>query len=475
MGNNKRKALVIGLDSAPPELVFDKWLNDLPNIKRLISRGIYGKLESTIPAITCPAWASMVTSANPGRLGMYGFRNRTRYDYNTLAFANSTSVKEKTVWDILSRHGKKVILIGIPPTYPPKPVNGCMITCFLTPDTNSQYTYPADLKSEVEAISGGYILDVDDFRSEDKKPILKAIYEMTQKRFKIAKNFIKTKEWDFFMMVEMGPDRIQHAFWKYFDKTHPKHQPNSEYENAIYEYYKYIDKEIGETLSLVPEDTLVMVVSDHGAKRMDGGIRINEWLINNGYLKLVKYPSEATPFNKLEIDWENTTAWGEGGYYGRLFMNVKDREPKGRVARQNYEHVRNELIEGIKRIKDENGRDINTRVFKPEEIYSECAGIPPDLIVYFGDLYWRSIGSVGGSKTIWADENDTGPDDANHAQYGIFIMSPSPLTLSPKGRRKDEGEAGEKRNGLHLMDVAPTILNYMGIEVPDNMEGRIIK
>lgn len=462
MGNNKRKALVIGLDSAPPELVFDKWLNDLPNIKRLISKGIYGKLESTIPAITCPAWASMVTSANPGRLGMYGFRNRTRYDYNTLAFANSTSVKEKTVWDILSRHGKKVILIGIPPTYPPKPVNGCMITCFLTPDTNSQYTYPADLKPEVEAISGGYILDVDDFRSEDKKPILKAIYEMTQKRFKIVRNFIKTKEWDFFMMVEMGPDRIQHAFWKYFDETHPKYQPNSEYKNAIYEYYKYIDKEIGETLSLVDGDTLVMVVSDHGAKKMDGGIRINQWLINNGYLKLVKYPTEATPFNKLEIDWENTTAWGEGGYYGRLFMNVKDREPKGLVAKQNYEHVRNELIEGIKRIKDENGRDINTRVFKPEEIYSECAGIPPDLIVYFGDLYWRSIGSVGGAKTIWADENDTGPDDANHAQYGIFIMS--------DGHTKQE-----KRNGLHLMDVAPTILNYMGIEVPDNMEGRIIK
>ncbi|HHT9126335.1 MAG TPA: alkaline phosphatase family protein [Candidatus Brocadiia bacterium] len=464
MGNNKRKVLIIGLDSAPPKLVFDKWLNELPNIKRLVSKGIYGELESTIPAITCPAWSSMMTSANPGRLGLYGFRNRTRYDYNTLTFANSTSVKEDTVWDILSRHNKKVILIGIPPTYPPKPVNGCMITCFLTPDTNSQYTYPADLKPEVEAISGGYILDVDDFRSEDKKPILKTIYEMTQKRFKIAKNFIQTKEWDFFMMVEMGPDRIQHAFWKYFDETHPKHQPGSEYKNVIYEYYKYVDKEIGEILSLTPEDTLIMVVSDHGAKRMDGGIRINQWLINNGYLKLVKYPSEATPFNKLEIDWENTTAWGEGGYYGRLFMNVTGREPKGRVARQNYEHVRNELIEGIKSIRDEHGKNINTRIFKPEDIYSKCAGIPPDLIIYFGDLYWRSIGSVGppeADKTIWADENDTGPDDANHDQYGIFIMS--------DGHTKQE-----KRNGLHLMDVAPTILNYMGIEVPDNMEGKVV-
>lgn len=462
MGNNKRRVVVIGLDSTPPELIFDKWLNELPNIKKLVSSGIYGDLESTVPAITCPAWASMMTSANPGRLGLYGFRNRTRYDYNSLAFANSTAVKVDTTWDILSRHGKKVILIGIPPTYPPKPVNGCMITCFLTPDTKCQYTYPAELKSEVEAISGGYVLDVDNFRSDDKKPILKTIYEMTEKNFKIARNFLQTKEWDFFMMVAMGPDRIQHAFWKYFDETHPKYQSGSEYENVIYDYYKYIDKEIGETLSLVGEDTLVMVVSDHGAKKMDGGIRINEWLINNGYLKLVKYPSEPTPFNKLEVDWENTTAWGEGGYYGRLFMNVNGREPKGLVPKQNYEHVRNELIEGIKSIRDENGKDINTRIFKPEDIYSECAGIPPDLIIYFGDLYWRSIGSVGGTKTIWADENDTGPDDANHAQYGMFIMSDG------RNQRK------EKRNGLHLMDVAPTVLNYMGIEVPDSMEGKVV-
>jgi predicted AlkP superfamily phosphohydrolase/phosphomutase len=285
---------------------------------------------------------------------------------------------------------------------------------------------------------------------------------MTQKNFKIAKNFIQTKEWDFFMMVAMGPDRIQHAFWKYFDKTHPKYQSGSEYENAIYDYYKYIDKEIGETLSLVPEDTLVMVVSDHGAKKMDGGIRINEWLINNGYMKLLKYPSEPTPFNKLEVDWENTTAWGEGGYYGRLFMNVKGREPKGLVPKENYENIRNELIDAIKSIRDENGTDINTRIFKPEDIYSECAGIPPDLIIYFGDLYWRSIGSVGGTKTIWADENDTGPDDANHAQNGMIIVC-------------DGHTRQEKRDGLHIMDVAPTVLHYMGIEVPDSMEGKVIK
>jgi predicted AlkP superfamily phosphohydrolase/phosphomutase len=84
------------------------------------------------------------------------------------------------------------------------------------------------------------------------------------------------------------------------------------------------------------------------------------------------------------------------------------------------------------------------------------------LIVYYGDLAWRSIGSVG-HNTLWANENDTGADDANHSQHGIFVMS------------GDNGYHSEKRNGLQIMDVAPTVLDRMGIDIPWNMEGKVIK
>lgn len=452
---------MLGLDSIPPELFFERWLDQLPNVKRLLSRSIYGEMKSTIPAITCPAWMSMMTSANPGRLGLYGFRNRTSYDYEGLAFANSKTIPLDTVWDILSKIGKKVVVIGVPMTYPPRPVNGCMVTCFMTPDTSCEYTYPSGLKSEVEHISQGYILDVDEFRSDNKDSILKEIYKMTEKRFKVTRHFIRSKDWDFFMMVEMGPDRIHHAFWKYFDKEHPKYVPGSKFHDAILNYYKYLDKEIGEVLNLFDNETMFCIVSDHGSKRMMGGICINEWLIRNGYLKLVHYPSESTPFNKLMVDWENTMVWGEGGYYGRIFMNVKGREPRGIIAKHHYEHIRNELIKKLEDLRDENGNNIHTKVFKPEDIYSVCNGIPPDLIVYYGNLDWRSIGSVG-TKSIWASENDTGPDDANHSQYGIFVMQNVHM---PQGTR---------RNGVTIYDIAPTILNYMGVKVPDTMEGKVI-
>ena len=458
---NKKKVFVLGLDSIPPELLFDKWLDQLPNIKRLISNSIYGAMKSTIPAITCPAWVSMMTSANPGRLGLYGFRNRLSYDYEGLSFANSNTIHQDTVWDILSKIGKKVVVIGVPMTYPPKPVNGCMVTCFMTPDTKCDYTYPHELKTEVESVSNGYILDVGEFRSDDKEPILKTIYDMTEKRFRLARHFIHSKDWDFFMVVEMGTDRIHHAFWKYFDESHPKYISGSQYRDAILNYYKYLDDEIGETMKLLSDDTLILIVSDHGAKKMVGGICINEWLIQNGYLKLVQYPSETTQFNKLIVDWENTMVWGEGGYYGRIFMNVKGREPRGVIAPQHYEHFRNELIRKLEDLRDEHGRNINTKVFKPEDIYTKCNGIPPDLIVYYGDLSWRSIGSVG-NRTIWASENDTGTDDANHSQYGIFIM------------RNGRSQYGVRREGVTLYDIAPTILNYMGVKVPEDMEGKAL-
>ncbi len=226
MNVSKRKVIIFGLDAAPPELVFDKWLDDLPNIKRLVSNGISGKLESTIPAITCPAWASMVTSTNPGKLGIYGFRNRINYDYEGLHFADSNTVKEEPIWSILARHGKRPIIIGVPLTYPLKPVhNGLMISCFLTPDKNHQYTWPDGLKHEVERVSDGYILDVKDFRGVDKEQVLHTIYEMTKKRFKLTRHFIQNEDWDFLMMVEMGTDRIQHAFWRFFDERHPGYMP----------------------------------------------------------------------------------------------------------------------------------------------------------------------------------------------------------------------------------------------------------
>ena len=459
--DGKRKVVVIGLDCATPQLVFDQWRDRLPNLSKLIDGGTYGELESAIPPITVPAWMSMMTSKDPGRLGYYGFRNRADYSYDKMRIANSSAVTEDTVWDILSRAGRKVVLVGVPQTYPVKPTNGCIITSFLTPSIRSQYTYPADLKTEIEALVGEYMLDVENFRTEEKDDLLRQIYEMTEKRFKVTRYLLREKEWEFFMMVEMGVDRIHHAFWKYFDPEHSKYEAGSPYQNVIEDYYKYLDGEIGEILDMLDDDTVVLVVSDHGARPMEGGICINEWLRQEGYLALKEEPASIVPLEKVEVDWDRTMAWGAGGYYGRLFLNVQGREPQGVIPPHEYERVRQEIVDKLSQITDENGVNIGTVSHKPNDAYSEVRNVAPDLMVYFGNLAWRSVGSMGHGR-IHTRENDIGPDDANHAQHGIFIM------YDPRQHGRGSVE------DLQLMDVAPTVLDVLGLPIPADMQGKRI-
>jgi len=458
-GKKVEKVLVIGLDCATPQLVFDQFREEMPNVKKLMDNGLFGEFKSTIPPITCPAWMCMVSGKDPGTLGIYGFRNRRDHTYDNLAIANSAAIKEPLLWDILGGNGKKCIALGVPQTYPPRPINGLMVTSFLTPGTDSEYTYPPELKEEINSVVDGYMLDVDGFRTDDKERLLVQIHQMTTKRFQLAKHFIRNKEWDFFMMVEMGTDRFHHGFWKYHDPEHPKYEKGNMLEKAILKYYKRVDALIGELVAEAGDDTAVLVVSDHGAKRMLGGICVNEWLMREGYLKLKSKPEGIVKLDKCEIDWSATKAWGEGGYYARMFINVEGREPHGTVPKDQYEDFRNELIEKLEAMADENGKNLGTKIFRPEDVYDRCENVPPDLIVYFGDLDWRSVGSVG-LDSVYTYENDTGPDDANHAQYGIFIMNVP--GMEPKGEIR----------GIDILDFAPTVLSLLGQQVPGDMKGK---
>ncbi len=455
-----KNVFVIGLDCAEPTLVFDRWRPLLPNLRRLMERGTYGLLTSTIPAITVPAWSSMLSSRDPGQLGFYGFRNRADYTYENMSIATSRAVRVDRVWDVLSRANKQVVVVGVPQTYPVAPVHGCLVSGFLTPSTRSQYTYPARLKDEIEdLVEGEYLFDVPQFRTENKDRLLEHIYELADQHHKVVQHLMTTKPWDFFMHVDMGVDRIHHGFWKSFDEHHPLYEPGNRYESAVRDYYIHIDRQIGERLDLLDDNTVVLVVSDHGGQPMMGGICFNEWLKQEGYLVLEHQPPGVVPLEKCEVDWERTVAWGSGGYYARLFLNVKGREPNGSVDPADYERVRDELAAKIAAITDPEGHSIGSVAYKPEQIYTAVGNIAPDLIVYFGDMNWRSVGSLGLDR-IHASENDTGPDDANHAQEGLYIVYDPHVKGQGRGQRH------------HLMDVAPTVLDWIEVPIPAEMQGR---
>ncbi len=447
------RLFVIGLDSAPPELLFHEFIDDLPNIRRIIKKSIYGPMKSCIPAITIPAWMVMATGKTPGELGLYGFRHRKGNSYKDIWIAHSLTVKEKAIWDYLGEKGYKSILVGVPPSYPPKKINGWLISCFITPDSSVNYTYPAELKSEVENLVGEYIFDVV-FRKEERDRVIEEVWEMTQKRFEVIRYLLQEKDWDYFEFVEIGLDRIHHAFWKYFDEKHHLHEPNSKYKNVIKDYYKLLDREIGKTLKLIDEDTAIAIVSDHGIKRMKGAFAINQWLIDEGLLKVrdgnAADSGKIIGFEELNVDWNATIAWAWGGYYARVFLNVKGREPNGIIKMSEYESIRDEVADAIKSIRGPNGERWNTKVYYPEEIYPVAKGAKPDMMVYLDDLYWRAAGTLGW-ESKYLPENDTGPDDAVHSEYGVFALHLPGM---------DESRVVE----CSIYDFAPTVLKLFGMD-----------
>ncbi|MEO8349537.1 MAG: alkaline phosphatase family protein, partial [Acidobacteriota bacterium] len=400
----------------------------------------------------------MTSSRSPGALGFYGFRNRKDHSYDALTFANSSSVRVPRVWDLVSGAGRPVVVLGVPQTYPPSEVNGVMVSCFLTPDVKrNQYTYPPELKQEIEDLVGEYMVDVPNFRTNDKDRLLEDLETMTARRFTLAEHLIETRPWDLFFLVEMGTDRIHHGFWRFTDPDHRLYEPGNPYQDAMLSYYRRLDEKLSRLLAKAGEDTAVLVVSDHGAKRIDGGICVNEWLRREGYLTLKEEPAEPSALRPDMVDWSRTTAWGDGGYYCRLFLNVAGREPEGTVAPEDYERMRYELKTKLEELGDDQGRPIGTVAHRPEDLYEERNGVAPDLMVYFGDLLWRSVGQVG-TGTVHVFENDTGPDDANHAHEGLYILAASGVEAGP----------GPERD---IRDVAPTLLELLGEPVPAELEG----
>jgi predicted AlkP superfamily phosphohydrolase/phosphomutase len=452
------KICVLGLEGAAPEVIFGD--ERLVNLRRLMDLGVYGRLQSVIPPSAVPAWMCMSTSQDPGSLGIYGFGDRTGHSYDQLGFANSASIKALAIWDQLAHQGKKSIVVGVPPNYPPRHINGISMGCFLTPEpVKNEFTHPASIKAKLSELVGEYPVDVKDFSIERKDWLKEEIFSMSRKQWQVVRWLLAEQEWDYFHFVDIGLDRMHHTFWRCFDPEHAQFEPGNPYQNAIPEYYVWLDEQIGAVLELLDTETIVLVASDHGVQRLDGGFAINEWLLREGLLVLNQYPRTLTPFEALDVNWSQTKVWSEGGYYARIFFNVQGREPRGVIPPGEYENFQNQIKARLEGLDDHKGQALNPLVLKPKDVYQNLRNVAPDLIVHFGAHYWRSIGTVGHAQ-LHLQGNDVGSDGCNDSQDGMFVLAAPNCPL------------GGEYEGAHLLDIAPTLLDLAGCEIPESMQGR---
>jgi predicted AlkP superfamily phosphohydrolase/phosphomutase len=501
-----QKIMIIGLDGVPLDII-QRWAGEghLPTLHRLMETGAVGQLRSTIPPTSGPSWSSFVTGMNPGKTGIYDFLYRKEGTYR-FPPVNASQRGGTTIWQYLSDEGHRVGVVNLPMSYPVEPINGFMISGWMTPYAATDYIHPPELAQELEREIGHYrIYPTETFAENRRDSFLKASHDLLDMRTRTALYLGRTRPWDVFMTVFFDTDRLLHQLWHYLNPEHPWRTDREDKEGFVRDYFRHVDQSISQLLELADEETLVFVLSDHGMGQANNFIVLNNWLLETGMLVLkrdvwtrfkalmfrygftlrnvhqiadrlglaqqaeyvagyfVDHLLKIAFLSFLDVDWSRSRAYSFGRHLGSIYINVKGREPQGTVEPgAEYEAVRDEIEALAYEFRDpDTGRPLIGQVLRREEIYAgPHYDRAPDLIlrpkepsdIFFG------LADFGHRKTVAQVYRYSGM----HRDDGMLIMN------GPGVR------PGGSIHGAAIQDIAPTVLHTMGLPVPTDMDGRVL-
>ena len=501
-----RKAAVFGLDGITFDLL-QPWLDEgrLPNLARLLAEGASGPLRSTIPPVSASAWPSFMTGTNPGQHSLIDFTYPAPDGYD-IRVSNGRTRAVPAIYEFAGAAGLQVGVVSLPMTEPPQPVNGFMLCSFLTPSQESDYTYPQPLKQELLDACGPYPMRMSEKgRGVDPGVFVRACKQLEIERARNVTYLLREKPWDLFIYVLETTDNLQHEIWHLVDPTHPLHDPAmaARVMPDILDYYETVDRLLGEMVALVPEDALVVVLSDHGFGPFHKFFHINNWLAQNGWLAFKRTPVSVlkraafrlgvTPINALkwltalrlsdvrknvkrgrgggtlrkvflsfnDVDWARTKAFSVGNF-GQVYLNVRGQRPQGAVDPGEYEALRDEIIAAAKSLRDpEDNSQVVPIVYRREEVFQGISAARlPDLVLHTDRAKYVSFGHAdfGSNRVIEPSLGQTG----HHHMNGVL------------GLRGPGVRAGARLDGASLVDPTPTLLHYLGLPVPRYMDGKVL-
>ncbi|MDP6037360.1 MAG: alkaline phosphatase family protein, partial [Candidatus Latescibacteria bacterium] len=271
-----QRVVVLGLDGMPHSLLLrliDEGL--MPNFKSLLNRGSLLSMDSVIPTISSTAWASIATGCNPGKHGLYGFIDRVPSTYE-MFIPTSRNLQQKTWVDLFSGMGRRVFSMGVPSTFPPRAVNGILISGFLAPSLKGA-TYPLHIANELEAT--GYLIDIDAWQArENRDKFLDEIFVALERRIDAMFKYYAQESWDLFVAHFMDTDRLHHFLWG--DVARGDEVATGWFNR----FYARVDDMIGELITRLEAGTLLMIMSDHGFCTLQREVHLNFWLRQAGFL-----------------------------------------------------------------------------------------------------------------------------------------------------------------------------------------------
>ena len=500
-----RRLVLIGLDGAPPDLLF-KWAKKglLPNVRGLVESGVHGYLRSTIPPTTCPAWTSSTTGVDIYKHGIYDFFLSIDFKRKRIIFADSRKRKVKALWNLLNEAGRSTIIMNMPVTYPPEKVNGVMVTGMLTPSSRSSFTYPPSLKREL--LDMGYVIDIgetllDKVMRFKRSPamFLAEVMEMVRRRAEAFLYLLRSFDWDLAIVVFVALDRVNHLFWRYIDPGHIAYRAREAraFLPYIMKVYAEVDEAVGKIIREAGPDANVILYSDHGFCSLNYFVFINNLLAREGLLHIRSgWPKLALTHelymrlsSRLPVIEHIRRLFGSGltrlmGHFmetSQEGLTLFDIDPEESVAFQlgQFVHINEDAAEelgGYRKAVEEVTSSINkfyavthTRAYTREELSGlgvAQGGIAkaPEITLLPGEGFsTRHLITKTGELLRRYDENVEIPSlmwCGDHALHGTLVMA----------------GPGVQARGLicraKIIDIAPTALKMLGEDIPSYMDGR---
>jgi len=467
----KNKILVIGIDGGTLDIVLPMVQEGkLPNLSKLIQNGAYGTLMSSIPPVTAPAWASFITGTNPGQHGVYYFF-KIEKDLldggNRKILANLNHIRGIPFWKVLNKHGQRVALLNIPLTYPPQKVNGFMVSGMLVPKGSTDFTYPPELFSRLDEyyvdIDGLMVADkwrAEELVEKDRTLFIRNVFRLSKSRARNALKLMKQEPWDLFMVVFTGSDRMCHFFWE---------DPDSEgsISPSIQEYYILLDALMGDLVRAAGEDTVKIVMSDHGF-----GPAPNKKINTFALAKILGADMRSPAFRYRYL--KNRILSKIGGVRRKTLIDLLLQENLKtalmpmyanflgiHIQPKNNQGLQPQLIDKLQTLRDPlSDEKMVARILPRDSVFrGTFAGNAPDFVAQFS--YQYQLGFDMRSNQLVSDITKR-VKTGEHRMEGLFIACGPQI------------EPGKLEGEFVIQDVTPTLLYLAGTPIPENYDGRLM-